>query len=344
MDLSTLVILGILLALVAFFFRGLIGGLPSSLKRSTVFGSQKKIDEQRHAYGNGSNLTNSDVNLIAGTAQRIVQIINESLQIANTTKNIETKKSRVRVARQKLVELEEYAQKDQFIKIEELLKIESNIREFEAEIETFNKGIIRSRNDETYYQSNDIVKGLRFRASLEITTPLSVLRHHDEIFNGPLNKAPRYGKEEDGTWVLEVKTWRELGVDIDEFNQIATAEGASDAEYIKYLMDFRKIVEGQDSIDTKISNIKKLRKGNPQYQKYFRMLNKTSEHKGDFPASFFYNQFIVIPGVGAKSAKALFKAGIKTIDDLRNADDKILLAAPGIGPAALKKIRGYFES
>src|SRR4030043_717426 len=169
-DLSTLVILGILLALVAYFFRGLIGGLRGSPKISNLFGSQKKIAEQSHAYNKSSYLTKSDVKLIAETAKRIVQIINESLQIANTTKNNETKISRVRIARQKLNELKEYAQKYPFIIIEELLKVESNIREFEAEIENFNKVALSSENDVVYYQNRDILKGLTFHVTLQIRT------------------------------------------------------------------------------------------------------------------------------------------------------------------------------
>ncbi len=346
MDLSTLVILGILLALVALFFKGLIGGLRGSPKRSTFIGSQKKIGEQSQAYSKSSYLTKSDVKLIAETAQRIVQIINESLQIANTTKNIETKTSRVRIARQKLIELKEYAKKYPFIKIDKLHEVESNIRTFEGEIDNFNKVAISSENDGTYYQNRDILKGLTFHATLQIRTPLSVLIHHGETFSGPPSKAPRYGTEADGIWLYETKTWRELGLDIDEMSEV---EAASDvgpvraSEYIPFLIDFRKIVEGQDAIDGKMAAIKKLCKGNKQYQKYFMRLNKSNEHKGDFPASFFYNQFIAIPGIGAKSAKTLFEAGINNIDDLKNADDKTLLAAPGIGPAAFKKIRGFFE-
>jgi hypothetical protein len=343
-DLSTLIILGILLALVAYFFRGLIGGLRGYSKRSTFLGSQKMIVEQNQTYSKSSFLTKSDVKLIGETAQRIVQIINESLQIANTTKINETKISHVRLARQKLIELKEYANKYPFIEIDKLHEVESNIREFEVEIESYNNIIISSENDNTYYQNQDIFKGLIFKATLQIRTPLSVLIHHGETFSGPPSKAPRYGT--DGVWSPVTKTFRELGIDIDEISEGTEASEVGPvraSEYIPFLIDFRKIVEAQESIDVKIVNIKKLCRGNKQYQIYFRMLNKFYKYKGDFPASFFYNQFIVIPGIGAKSAKALFEAGIKTFDDLKNADDKALLAVPGIGQAALKEIKGYFQ-
>jgi len=313
---------------------------------STFFGSHNKTVEQSYMHGNSSYLSKSDVNITAKTAQRIVQIINESLQIANTTKNIETKISRVRLARQKLNELIQYANKFPFIKIDKLHEVELNIREFETEIAKHNNVSIKLQDDETYYKSKDLIKGLIFHATLQIRTPLSVLIHHGERYCGPPSKAPQYGTESDGYWSYELITWRELGLDIDE---MSTVESASDvgpvraAEYIPFLIDFRKIVEGQESIDVKIANIKKLCRDNKQYQKYFRLLNKFNKYKGDFPASFFYNQLIAIPGIGAKSAKALFEAGINSFDDLKNADDKTLLATPGLGPAALKKIRGFFE-
>lgn len=311
------------------------------------FDSKKKSVEQNYRASKNIYWTKSDIKLIAETAQRFVQIINESLQIANKTKNIETKRSRVNIARQKLNELKEYVKRYPFIKIEKLLEVESNIREFETEIEKINKVLNCSEKNKTYIKDEDnIIKGLTFYATLNIRTPLSVLIHHAETFSGPLDEIPRYGTEADGIWLPVTKTWRELGINMDEMSEV---EAASDvgpieaSEYIPFLIDFRKIVEGQDSIDVKMANIKKLCRGNKQYQKYFNLLNKSNEHSGNFPASFFYNQFTAIPGIGAKSAKPLFEAGIKTYDDLKNADDKTLLAVPGIGLATIKKVRGFFE-
>jgi hypothetical protein len=323
---------------------GIINSIIDFFKK--FFDSTKKSVEQNNTAITNSYLTESDINLIAGAAQRFVEIINESLQIANSTKNVETKKSRVWVARQKLNELKHHVKKYPFIKIDRLQEVESNIIKFEKEIVNFNEIAISPKKDEIYYQNRDILKGLTFHATLLLRTPLSVLIHHGEIFSGPPSKAPQYGTEADGIWLYKTKTFREIGVNIDE---ISIGESASDvgpviaSEYIPFLIEFRKIVEGQESVDAKIANIRKLCESNKQYQKYFRLLNNFYKYKGDFPASFFYNQFTVIPGVGTKSAKAIFEAGIKTCDDLKDAYDEILLAIPGIGPAAIKRIREFFE-
>lgn len=314
---------------------------------TSLFDSKQKSIPKNHAASKNIYWSKSDIKLIAGAAQRFVEIINESLQIAKQTKNIETKISRVRLARQKLNDLIEYVNKYPFIKIEKLHEVDLNIKEFEAEIENHIKPTFNSQNtDDIFYRNGNLVKGLIFQAYPYLETPLSILIHHGERFLGPPSKVPRYGSGEYGGWSPLLITWRELGIDIDEFPEgtVASKFGPVKAsEYIPFLIEFRKIIEGKGSIDEKISNVIKLGESNNQYKKYFSIINYFKEHRGDFPKSFFYNQFTVIPGVGTKSAKALFEAGIKTYDDLKNAYDKTLLAIPGIGPVALKKIREFFE-
>jgi ERCC4-type nuclease len=130
---------------------------------------------------------------------------------------------------------------------------------------------------------------------------------------------------------------------MDELPEVAASDvgTATASEYLPFLIEFRKIVESKESIDKKIIEIKRLGRNNRLFKDFTIKLNDF--YKNDFPASFFYNQFTQIPGIGQKSAKALFEAGIKTFDDLKNADDRTLLAVPGIGPVALKKIKKFFE-
>ena len=46
-----------------------------------------------------------------------------------------------------------------------------------------------------------------------------------------------------------------------------------------------------------------------------------------------------LPGVGAKSAKALYDAGFKTTKDIIAADEKELLAVSGVGINLVKKLK-----
>ncbi len=46
-----------------------------------------------------------------------------------------------------------------------------------------------------------------------------------------------------------------------------------------------------------------------------------------------------LPGVGAKSAKALYEAGYKTTKSVISADEKELLSVPGVGINLVKKLK-----
>jgi len=46
-----------------------------------------------------------------------------------------------------------------------------------------------------------------------------------------------------------------------------------------------------------------------------------------------------LPGVGAKSAKALYEAGFKTTKSIIDADEKDLLAVSGVGINLVKKLK-----
>ena len=49
--------------------------------------------------------------------------------------------------------------------------------------------------------------------------------------------------------------------------------------------------------------------------------------------------FKSIPGVGAKSAEAFYKAGFKTPKSISSAKDEDLLAVPGVGINLVKKLK-----
>ena len=48
---------------------------------------------------------------------------------------------------------------------------------------------------------------------------------------------------------------------------------------------------------------------------------------------------MAIPGVGAKSAEAFYKAGFKTAKSIKSAKDEELLAVPGVGINLVKKLK-----
>ena len=64
---------------------------------------------------------------------------------------------------------------------------------------------------------------------------------------------------------------------------------------------------------------------------------KTKSKKGD--SKKIIETFITLPGVGAKSAKAFYEAGFKTKKSIIAADEKDLLAVPGVGINLVKKLK-----
>ncbi len=170
---------------------------------------------------------------------------------------------------------------------------------------------------------------------------MQALHHHGEFFNGAPNEAPEY---EGGFWIYETKTYRELGLDIDEMEE---GHHASDvgpvkpSDYVPFLKEFRHIVEGRGEIDHKEAKISMLCRKNATYSSFCSKLHSFYE---DFPSSFFYNQLTIIPGIGSKTAKAFYQVGYKTIEDLKNASDEKLLSVEGIGPKGIKNIRDFLAS
>ena len=51
------------------------------------------------------------------------------------------------------------------------------------------------------------------------------------------------------------------------------------------------------------------------------------------------DSFKAIPGVGAMSAEAFYKAGFKTPKSITSAKDEVLLAVPGVGINLVKKLK-----
>ncbi len=201
----------------------------------------------------------------------------------------------------------------------------------------------KNDDDNVYYRNCDILKGLKFNATLQVRTELSVLIHHGEIFDGPPSKAPRYGTMAGGIWGPATKSWRELGVNKDDLKE---SEVWSDIgfikadEYLPFLIDFRKIVEGESSVLEKIIEIKKLRDKNSLYHKIYIKLKNTYNH---FPESFFYMQISVIPGIGEKTAKNIFERGLQTLNEIKSASDEELLSISGVGKGTVQKIRAFFD-
>lgn len=190
-------------------------------------------------------------------------------------------------------------------------------------------------DDETFHRESNLIEGLEFCATLQLRTPLPVLERHGEVFNGPPSEAPVYGNQSEGTWVFKVK---------EEFSlfQSTAHTQASDigtvaaSYYLPFLRDFRSIVESNTPHDDQLEQLSELSKKSSQYEEIWQ---KLCANRDDFPASFFYTPFTLLPGIGNRMAKRLYEHGFRSIGEIQKASVDRLTTVPGLGKATVTKIK-----
>lgn len=110
------------------FIRALLGGKPRKTRRSTRPATSKRTA----APGGWSQ---RDIQVVAQSAEGMVRVVNESIQIAGTTKNPDTKMSRIQVARAKLDELKAMRQRFPFVTLHGLDGVEARLLELKLQFD-----------------------------------------------------------------------------------------------------------------------------------------------------------------------------------------------------------------
>ena len=101
-----------------------------------------------------------------------------------------------------------------------------------------------------------------------------------------------------------------------------------------------KAVFGKKSI-SKTSKAKKVLK-TAKSTKNSKTSKSTKPSKGKKQEiKLLIESFTSIPGVGAKSAKAFYDAGFKSTKEILSANEKDLLAVPGVGINLVKKLKDF---
>ena len=200
---------------------------------------------------------------------------------------------------------------------------------------------IHSNNPTKAWEENqDLITGLKFHATMQLRTPLRVLIRHGEIHSDINTEPPQITHEmREGIWTAKRKTFRELGLDIDEFQESTVASHIGQikaSDYLPFLISVREIVELNESIEIRINKLRDM----PMTGNWKMFVN---QHSGlDKIINEFFPRFIeTIPNINSSSVDELLKLGIETANKLENTNDKALLAINGIGKAKLKTIRDY---
>ncbi|MCX5825288.1 MAG: hypothetical protein NTY86_17785 [Deltaproteobacteria bacterium] len=194
----------------------------------------------------------------------------------------------------------------------------------------------------TAWGNQDIINGLRFNATLQLRTPLRVLKHHNEFFSGR-GAPPRFAEELwEGVWSPVTKSWSELAGPNSKFSKeqlskldMAMEQVPSDEEnHLKFLLVIRCIVERNDSIIDRLNELE----GEVSNEKWNDFVQRYGGEKAII--DYFFPRFIDrLPGLQKETVASLRELNLTTPASIATASDKELLVLKGIGPAKLKKIR-----
>ena len=191
-----------------------------------------------------------------------------------------------------------------------------------------------------WIENEDIIIGLKFHATLQLRTPLRVLTRHGEVYSDKNKEPPKIAKELwEGIWIPQLKTFRELGLDVDELSESTTATSIgqiNSSDYLLFLISIREILELEESIDDRIFKLRHMQ---------LTANGKTfvNSHGGiDQIINEVFPPFIhTIPKLKITTINELSKLNINTANQIQIASDDTLLNLSGIGKATLKNVRDY---
>lgn len=189
------------------------------------------------------------------------------------------------------------------------------------------------------FPADDLICGWTFRATLQLRTPMRVIARHGEVHHGPA-KPPVITEETwEGTWSPVTKSWRELGLDMDDFppGMMSSEVGhipVDGGDFRRFLLAVRGIVEGPQSVPFRLDALhEELKK--PEWAAFCRALGGQRA----IAARFFPAFLGTIKGLPKESQALMRKAKLVTPAAIAAVPDDVLLQIKGVGRAKLASIR-----
>jgi hypothetical protein len=181
---------------------------------------------------------------------------------------------------------------------------------------------------------------MEFIATLQVRTPLRILRQHGQTL--PLGTPlPDDFEAWMGIWVAKPKSFRELGLDVDEprlEQVIASPAGpVTAAAYLPFLIAVREAVEDTaGGLERRMERLQRVC-DRPQFARWVAAEGGAAAMRD----RFFPLTLSLIPGLPRSSQAALSGLGLVTVGALRDAADSALRAVTGVGPRKLEAIREF---
>ncbi len=190
-------------------------------------------------------------------------------------------------------------------------------------------------------EAAEMTAGWEFVATMQLRTPLRVLRLHRQFSPG-IDPPPVVTQEMwEGIWVRRLKSWRELGLDIDgspnadgtmasEIGQIPKDGG----DFLRYLVALRSIVERESSIEERMEALA-TELERPEWADFVQRMGGQRAI-----IDRFFPPFVsALPGLTEEARAGLTAAGLVTPWGILGAPDAQMLAIRGIGPSKMAAIR-----
>lgn len=180
--------------------------------------------------------------------------------------------------------------------------------------------------------TNGLIDGYIFSATMQMRTPLRILLLHGQKWTGT-SSPPPVEQLWHGIWIAALRGQKEF------FGSMASEIGpipADGGDYLQFLIDVRRVVEGVGSIETKTLLLDEVAQRWPSFIAA-RGLSGLLDY-------FFPYVIECIPGIKWTLVNALFNADMLTLRQISLASDAELLAIKGCGLSSLKKIRACIAS
>ena len=184
-----------------------------------------------------------------------------------------------------------------------------------------------------------VLAGYSFCATLQLRTPLRVLKHDGVVHIGFAQLPPQFAREQwEGIWLLKTKTWKELGgVDFPEFAPSTRASDigpvSTDGRYLEFLVTVRSIVEVAAPVESRRAALLG-ELGRPEWADFVAAHGKMAR-----VLAGFFPRFVDCLLLPPSAAATLWSLELRTASRLQAVSDHELLAVKGIGPARLRTIR-----
>lgn len=186
----------------------------------------------------------------------------------------------------------------------------------------------------------DIITGWRFCATVQMRTPLTILREHNRLVPSTPEGPPKLTCEMwQGIWVPDV------GPDMDFLN-----EGASMAsevgpipidggDYLPFVIAVREISEGDTAVAAKEAALRELAKNSgPGETPYSKFLS------GDALVDQVLPSVIHLLPIPRPVREDLLAGGYMSLAKVRAASDSALRSIKGLGPKSLANIREFLAA